>query len=86
MAKPFICEVCGASGIDNSTRGNKRFCGPSCSNIAYRREHGIGQKRADYPQCFFNEGVECKDHWRYRCGWNPTVAKRRLVAACQMEV
>ena len=77
--REFTCIVCGAKGIDTSHSQNKMFCGLECKNFHWRKTHA--KRTIEYEQCIYNEGVECTLHRCGRCGWNPTVAKKRLEVA-----
>ena len=69
--REFTCIVCGAKGIDGTTRGNRVFCSKKCCN-KYQTLKLI--------PCKFNEGVNCEKQECSNCGWTPDVAQRRKEA------
>ena len=77
--REFTCIVCGAKDIDRSHTQSKVFCSLECKNYHWRKTHSQGA--IEFEKCVFNEGVACDLHRCGRCGWNPTVAKKRLEAA-----
>lgn len=77
--REFTCIVCGAKDIDRSHTQSKMFCSLECKNYHWRKTHSQGA--IEFEKCVFNEGVACDLHMCGRCGWNPTVAKKRLEAA-----
>ena len=77
--REFNCIVCGTKAIDRSHSQSKVFCSLDCKNQHWRMTHAL--REDNWQRCVFNDGVACDLHRCGRCGWNPTVAKRRLEAA-----
>ena len=76
--REFTCIVCGAKDIDRSHSQTRVFCSLECKNAHWRMTHA---QPIEYEHCVFNEGVACDNPKCGRCGWNPTVAQKRLEAA-----
>ena len=73
--REFTCVVCGKKGIDNSFRGNKKYCSEECQKAQIRANNGWGARLGE--SCKYNDGVNCDIQQCENCGWNPVVEKRR---------
>ena len=71
MAK-FKCLHCGVEFEGRPGEENRVLCSQKCyKNFMYEQTHF---------ECPHNEAVVCGRRACWKCGWNPTVAKKRLEA------
>ena len=65
-----VCE-CGKTVVvrrKNLIDGHSKSCG--C--IGKGRKPKVKPNPPPYESCVYNaEGIECRDGWCYKCGWNP---------------
>ena len=77
--REFKCAVCGEVTIDRSPGQRKKYCSDQCTQVQYRRNHGVGVN-AVTPSCIYNKEVGCMIHKCGSCGWNPKVEQKRKEA------
>lgn len=70
----FTCLNCGKRGQTN--RNNQRYCDEHCRQVYHDKQR---RPAAPFQKCQFNEGVMCQGGDCSACGWNPDVAKKRML-------
>ena len=74
--KMITCQLCGKTAPYG--RDRTKFCSRSCYNKfrVMLVEKGINAWQQTV--CRHNEGVACSENKCHTCGWNPTVASKRM--------
>ena len=74
-----VCAICGMEF--EKRRPDMKYCSRRCAKI-YANRAIRARKRGEILECGtdcpHNSALICKDPKCDTCGWNPTVAKRRL--------